>query len=277
MVLIFSNTPLTTTLIFSNTVENTVLIIFSTFENIVLTPSMLTPVLLSIQSSMPEKNDLIPFHTASHNALIAPNAISNNIFMVSQIAVMKFTITSHIPKNTCFTASQAPCQSPLNTDEMKSATPLIISIKPSKIPPRLSHSTLNQDKTLSPQLLQNTCIHPNTVSITAAIALKMALPTSYNASHTADNASNTDPHTARSLSFVLAVELSMLSSAFPNSVAASCEINVHTPSRKVLMIPHALSKFCRMLSPCFSKKPLTVSAHIKAACLMKSHTPSRNS
>ena len=38
---------------------------------------------------------------------------------------MKLTIASHIPVNICFMASHAPCQSPVNTDDIKFATPLI--------------------------------------------------------------------------------------------------------------------------------------------------------
>ena len=69
----------------------------------------------------------------------------------------------------------------------------------------------------------------------------------------------------------------MLSSVPPNIVAASWEINVHTPLRNVFIIPQALMKLAFILSPCLSKNPLTVSTHIPAACLRKSHTLSRNS
>ena len=54
-------------------------------------------------------------------------------------------------------------------------------------------------------------------------------------------------------------------------------MKVQTPLSRVLIIPHTLSKFFLICSPCLSKKPLTVSIHIPAAVLSKSHTFSRNS
>ena len=237
---------------------------------------------------IPVKKETIPFHIPEKNALIAPqiafqsacrapNPIVRTVDIVFHACCKKATIISHIPENICLIASHAPDQFPVNTELIKFASPFITSRNPFINCPQLSHSPLNHASIVEPHAFQNVWIHPNTVSITVAIALNTALPASYKASQTADKASRIACHTAKSLSFVLVVEPSMLSSVPPNIVAASWEINVHTPLRNVFMIPQTLMKLAFILSPCLSKNPLTVSTHIPAACLRKSHTLSRNS
>ena len=134
--LIVSKTVDTKSLIVVNMLLTVFQIPVSTSEIVVLTAVHAVVTAFFIPSRMPVKNDTMPFqmfskvvlmlfHTSSHEVPNKPRKASATPLIVSRILLIYSFSPFHTLSNIPFTASQHPCQSPVNNDTKKSNTPVI--------------------------------------------------------------------------------------------------------------------------------------------------------
>ena len=134
--LIVSKTVDTKSLIVVNILLKVFQMPVSTSEIVVLIAVHTVVTVFTIPSSMPEKNDTMPFqmfskvvlilfHTSSHDVPNKPrNASTTPLIVFRMLPIYSFS-PFHTLSNMLFTASQHPCQSPVNNDTKKSNTPVI--------------------------------------------------------------------------------------------------------------------------------------------------------
>ena len=134
--LIVSKTVDTKSLIVVNMLLTVFQIPVSTSEIVVLTAVHAVVTVFFIPSSIPVKNDTMPFqmfskvvlmlfHTSSHEVPNKPRKASATPLIVFRILLIYSFSPFHTLSNIPFTASQAPDQSPVNNDTNKSNTPVI--------------------------------------------------------------------------------------------------------------------------------------------------------